>query len=36
MDQPQLISPLKGGQIKTESPIEIVLEFNILTYFLRE
>ncbi len=30
MDQPQLISPLKGGQIKTEFPIEIVLEFKIL------
>ncbi len=31
MDQQQLISPLKGGQIKTESPIEIVL----VTYFFK-
>jgi hypothetical protein len=32
MDQHQLISPLKGGHIKTEFPIE----FNMLTYFSRE
>jgi hypothetical protein len=36
MDQHQLISPLKGGYIKTEFTIEIVLEFNMLTYFSRE
>jgi len=33
MDYQRLISPLKGGHIKIEFPIEIVLEFNMLTYF---